>query len=48
MSGNFYGGHMAFAMDALKAAIASVAACRTDRWPSGGPPSESRNSGGSW
>ncbi len=25
MSGNFYGGHMAFAMDALKAAIASVA-----------------------
>jgi len=25
MSGNFYGGHMAFAMDALKAALASVA-----------------------
>jgi histidine ammonia-lyase len=25
MSGNFYGGHMAFAMDALKAAVASVA-----------------------
>jgi histidine ammonia-lyase len=25
MSGNFYGGHMAFAMDALKSAVASVA-----------------------
>jgi len=25
MSGNFYGGHMAFAMDALKAALASIA-----------------------
>jgi histidine ammonia-lyase len=25
MSGNFYGGHMAFAMDAIKAALASVA-----------------------
>ncbi len=25
MSGNFYGGHMAFAMDALKAAVASLA-----------------------
>jgi len=25
MSGNFYGGHMAFAMDALKAVLASVA-----------------------
>ena len=25
MSGNFYGGHIAFAMDSLKAALASVA-----------------------